>query len=175
MDHTTGMAVGSVLRSRTEQRTRLHLKPTNKSWRVDETYLRIRGHWFYLYRALDSSGATIDFFLSAVRSADAAKALLSKSLSDRSHPQPRVINTDKARCYPLAISEAKDQGILRRRCRHRPVAYLNNILEQDHRAIKKRICAKQHFRRFDLRAANSPRLRDDPQDSERASTMVEKE
>jgi len=84
-----------------------------------------------------------------VRSEDAAKALLSKSLSDRFHPQPRVINTDKARCYPLAISEAKDQGILRRRCRHRPVAYLNNILEQDHWAIKKRICARLHFRRFD--------------------------
>ena len=60
-----------------------------------------------------------------------------------------MINTDKARCYPLAISDAKDQGLLRRRCRHRPVAYLNNILEQDHRAIKKRICAKQHFPRFD--------------------------
>jgi transposase-like protein len=87
--------------------------------------------------------------ISAVRSAEAAKALFSRSLSDRSHPQPRVINTDKARCFPLAISEAKDQGILRRRCRHRPVPYFNNILEQDHRAIKKRICAKLHFRRFD--------------------------
>ena len=60
-----------------------------------------------------------------------------------------MINTDKARCYPLAISEAKQKGILRRRCRHRPVAYLNNILEQDHRAIKKRICAKLHVSRFD--------------------------
>ena len=49
-----------------EDRTRPHLKPTNKSWRVDETYVRIRGHWFYLYRAVDSTGATIDFFLSAV-------------------------------------------------------------------------------------------------------------
>lgn len=48
-----------------EDRTRPHLKPTNKSWRVDETYVRIRGHWFYLYRAVDSTGATIDF-LSAV-------------------------------------------------------------------------------------------------------------
>jgi transposase, IS6 family len=86
-------------------------KPTNKSWRVDETYVCIRGHWFYLYRALDPSAATIDFLLSAVRSACAAKALLSKSLSNSSHPQPRVINTDKARCYPWAISEAKDQSI----------------------------------------------------------------
>jgi transposase-like protein len=115
---------------------------------VDETYVRIRGHWFYRYRALDSSGATIDFFLSAVRSAEAAKAFFSKALSDRSHPQPRVINTDKARCYPLAVSEAKHQGILRQRCRHRPVPYLNNM-NQDHRAIKKRIGAKLQFRRFD--------------------------
>src|SRR5215831_862199 len=127
VDHTTIWRWVQCYAPELEQRTRPHLKPTNRSWRVDETYVRIRGHWFYLYRALDSSGATIDFFLSAVRSADAAKALLSKTLSDRSHPQPRVINTDKARCYPLAISEAKDQGIVRRRCRHRPVAYLNNI------------------------------------------------
>ena len=141
---------------------------------MDETYVRIGGHRFYLYRALDSSGATIDFVLSAVRSADAAKALFSKSLSDRSHPQPRVINTDKARCYPLAISETKDKGILRRRCRHRPVAYLNNILEQDHRAQQEADLCQATFPSFRLRAANYPRLRDDPQDSERASTMVEK-
>ena len=67
---------------------------------------------------------------------------------DPSHPQPRVINTDKAQCYPSAILESKEEGILRKRCRHRPVQYLNNILEQDHRAIKKRIRAKQHFREF---------------------------
>jgi transposase, IS6 family len=100
------------------------------------------------YRALDSSGTTIDIFLSAVRSADTAKALLSKSLSDRSHPQPRVINTDQAKFYPPAIRESKEEGFLRRRCRHRPVQYLNNILEQDHRAIEKRIRAKQHFQEF---------------------------
>src|SRR5215472_10270492 len=151
VDHTTVWRWVQCYAPELEQRTRLHLKPTNKSWRVDETYVRIRGYWFYLYRALDSSGATIDFL----------------------HPQPRVINTDKARCYPLAISEAKDQGILRRRCRHRPVAYLNNILEQDHRAIKKRICAKQHFRRFDC-ARRTIQGYETIQDSERASTMVEK-
>ena len=110
--------------------------------------MRIKGRWFYLYRAIDSTGATIDFFLSAFRSADAAKALLAKALADSSHPQPRVINTDKAKCYPPAIDESKEEGVLRKRCRHRPVQYLNNILEQDHRAIKKRIRAKQHFRQF---------------------------
>jgi transposase, IS6 family len=131
-----------------EERTRPPLKPTNKSWRVDETYVRVKGRWFYLYRALDSAGATIDFLLSAVRSANAARALLAKALADPSHPQPRVINTDKAKCYPPAVDESKEEGVLRKRCRHRPVQYLNNILEQDHRAIKKRIRAKQHFREF---------------------------
>jgi transposase, IS6 family len=70
-------------------------------------------------------------------------------LTDPSHPQPRVINTDKAQAYPPAIDESKEEGVLGKRCRHRPVQYLNNILEQDHRAIKKRIRAKQYFREFD--------------------------
>jgi hypothetical protein len=68
--------------------------------------------------------------------------------ADPCHPQPRVINIDKAKCYPPAIHEFKEEKVLRKRCRHRPVQYLNNILEQDHRAIKKRIRAKQHFRQF---------------------------
>ena len=54
---------------------RRHLKPTNKSWRVDETYVRVQGRWCYLYRAIDSAGATVDFLLSALRDADAAKRL----------------------------------------------------------------------------------------------------
>jgi transposase-like protein len=58
-----------------EQRLRRHLKATNKSWRVDETYIRVQGRWCYLYRAIDSAGATIDFLLSALRDADAAKRL----------------------------------------------------------------------------------------------------
>ncbi len=71
-----------------------------------------------------------------------------KALNDPSHPQPRVINTDKARLYGSAIAAVKEEGTLRRRCRHRPVQYLNNMLEQDHRAIKRRVKAKQSFREF---------------------------
>ena len=107
-----------------------------------------KGRWCYLYRAIDSTGATIDFLLSALRDAAAAKRLFRKALSDPSHPQPRVINTDKARLYGSAIAAVKEEGTLRRRCRHRPVQYLNNILEQDHRAIKRRVKAKQSFREF---------------------------
>jgi transposase-like protein len=66
----------------------------------------------------------------------------------RRYPQPRVINTDLAPIYGSAIPDLKKDGILRRRCRHRPVQYLNNILEQDHRAIKRRVNAKQGFREF---------------------------
>jgi transposase-like protein len=65
-----------------------------------------------------------------------------------------VINTDKARPYCAAIAGVKEEGTLRRRCRHRPVQYLNNILEQDHRAIKRRVKAKQSFREF--RTARRP-------------------
>ena len=127
---------------------RPHLKPTNKSGRVDETYVRVKGRWCYLYRAIDSTGATIDFVLSGLRDAAAAKRLFLKALTVPSHRQPRVINTDQAPLYGAAISGVKQEGILRRRCRHRPVQYLNNILEQDHRAIKRRVKAKQGFREF---------------------------
>ena len=112
------------------------------------TPLRVKGRWCYLYRAIDSKGATIDFLLSALRDADAAKRLFRKALGDRSHPQPRVINTDLAPIYSSAIADSKKEGTLRNRCRHRPVQYLNNILEQDHRAIKRRVNAKQGFREF---------------------------
>lgn len=130
------------------ERLRRYCKPTNKSWRVDETYIRVKGRWCYLYRAIDSAGATIDFLLSARRDANAAKRLFRKALNDPAHPQPRVINTDLAPIYASAIPAIKKEGTLRRGCRHRPVQYLNNIIEQDHRAVKRRVNAKQGFREF---------------------------
>src|SRR6202166_5117442 len=147
-DHTTIWRWVQRYGPELEQRLRRHLKPTNKSWRVDETYIRVKGRWCYLYRAVDSTGATIDFLLSALRDAAAAKRLFRKALSDRSHPQPRIINTDQAPIYSAAIADIKKEGTLRSRCRHRPVQYLNNIIEQDHRAIKRRGNAKQGFREF---------------------------
>jgi transposase, IS6 family len=147
-DHTTVWRWVQRYAPEFEQRMRRDLKSTNKSWRVDETYIRVKGRWCYLYRAIDSAGATIDFLLSALRDADAAKRLFRNALKDPSHPQPRVINTDLAATYSSAIPDIKKDGTLRRRCRHRPVQYLNNILEQDHRAIKRRVNGKQGFREF---------------------------
>src|SRR6266851_7992606 len=130
------------------RRCRPELQMTNRSWRVDETYLRVAGKWTYLYRAVDSTGATIDFLLSARRDAAAAKGFFQKALRSLVHPRPRVINVDGNPSYPKVIAELKKTGELGRRCRCRPVRYLNNIVEQDHRAIKRRVRASQGFRSF---------------------------
>src|SRR6266487_1053901 len=115
--------MGAVIRPRARTTSAPAPKPTNKSWRVDETYIRVKGRWCYLYRAIDSAGATIGFLLSALRDADAAKRLFRKALSDPCHWQPRVINTDQAPIYGAAIPDIKKEETLRRRCRHRPVQY----------------------------------------------------
>ena len=109
-DHTTVWRWVQRYGPELEQRLRRHLKPTNKSWRVDETYVRVKGRWCYLYRAIDSTGATIDFLLSALRDAAAAKRLFRQALSDPSHPQPRVINTDQAHLYGAAIPAVKEEA-----------------------------------------------------------------
>jgi transposase-like protein len=139
-DHTTIWRWVQRYGPELEERLRRHLKPTNRSWRVDDTYRRVKGRWCYLYRAIDSTGATIDFVLSPLRDAAAAKRLFRKALTDP--------YTDQARIYDSAIPAVKVKGTLRRRFRHRPVQYLNNVLEQDHRAIKRRVKAKQGFREF---------------------------
>jgi DDE domain len=108
------------------------------------------------------SGRREFFLLSALRDGDAAKSLFRKALGDRSHPQPRVINTDLAPIYSSAISDSKKEGTLRTRCLPRPVQYLNNILEQDHRAIKRRVNAKQGFPRISGGSTNDSRLRSTP-------------
>jgi transposase, IS6 family len=107
----------------------------NDSWRMDETYVRLKGKWVYLYRAVDSNGATIDFLLSAKRDAAADERFLTKALGRENHPAPPVINIDNHAAYPPAIVELKADGVLGEKCTHRPVQYLNNVLEQDHRAI----------------------------------------
>ena len=99
-----------------QRRLRPRLQPTNDSWRVDETYIRVKGKWVYLYRAVDSTGATIDFLLSAKRDAVAAERVLTKALGGENHPAPRVINTDKHAAYPPAIVELKADGVLEENC-----------------------------------------------------------
>jgi IS6 family transposase len=128
------------------QRIRRHLRHPNRSWRVDETYVRVAGKWTYLYRALDSEGNTIDFLLSPHRDRVAAKYFLQLALWRVGHLRPRVINVDGHPAYPSVIAELRQTGELSSSCRCRPSLYMNNVIEQDHRFIKKRIVASQGFR-----------------------------
>jgi IS6 family transposase len=121
------------------KRCQAFLKPTNRSYRVDETYIKVKGKDRYLYRAVDSTGQTIDFLLTAKRDKAAAKRFFRQALSGSRNPSPRVINVDKNAAYPPAVKELKAEGLLSRRCRLRPCKFLNNIVEQDHRTVKRRV------------------------------------
>ena len=120
-------------------RSRAHLKPTNKSYRVDETYIKVKGKDRFLYRAVDSTGQTVDFLLTAKRDAAAAKRFFRKAVKDASNPMPRVIHVDQNPAFRPAVEALKADGTQPRRVRLRQCKYLNHIVEQDHRAVKKRM------------------------------------
>ena len=139
LDHTTIYRWVQAYAPELERRIRPHLRLTNDSYRVDETYVKIKGKWSYLYRAVDSTGQTIDFMLSAKRDARAAKRFFRKMLKLPQHSSPRVINVDQNRAYPPAVEELKEEGVLSVAAQLRRCKYLNNIVEQDHRFIKRRV------------------------------------
>ena len=103
----------------------------------------------YLYRALDSTGATVDFMLSLTRDSISAKRFFLKALHARHTVTPRVINVDRNPAYPKAVAKLKKKGTLPVGCTLRPVKYLNNIIEQDHRFIKRRVNPGMGFWSFD--------------------------
>ena len=130
------------------KRCRPHLKATNKSYRIDETYIKVKGEDKYLYRAVDSMGQTIDFLLTTKRDAAAAKRFLRKALTAPGNPVPRVMNVDKNPAYPAAVEGLKAEGVLPRRVRLRPCKYLSNVVEQDHRTVKKRVWLAKGYGSF---------------------------
>jgi transposase-like protein len=141
VDHTTIFRWTQRYAPEIERRLRWYWRrPRSTSWRVDETYVRVRGRWAYLYRAVDKGGDTIDFHLSPTRNAKAAKRFLSKELRGlRASERPTVINTDKAGCYGPAIVALKKEGLLPKDAQHRLVRYLNNVVEADHGKLKRLI------------------------------------
>ena len=131
-----------------EKRCRPHVRMTNDSWRVDETYIKISGHWKYLYRAVDTDGKTLDFLLTAKRNARAAQRFLSKVLKADHTVVPRVINVDKDAAYPKAFEALQNEGLLPKTTALRRVKYLNNIIEADHRYIKRQTRPMMGFQSF---------------------------
>ncbi len=174
VDHTTIYRWVQRYAPELEKRCRPYLKATNDSWRVDETYIKIKGTWTYLYRAVDSEGNTLEFLLSPTRDAEAAKRFFVKALhatagsasqalpiqeqveepTAPADPQPttsapRVINADKNAAYPKAIAELKASGVLPQAVKLRQVKYLNNLIEQDHRFIKRLVKPGMGFFSFE--------------------------
>jgi transposase-like protein len=108
-------------------------RAVGKSWRMDETYIKVSGRWKYFYRAVDRDGETVDFLLTARRDEAAARRFLERAI-DR-HGKPRTITIDKSAANTAAIggyNADHEIAINLRQCK-----YLNNIVEQDHRAIKR--------------------------------------
>ena len=102
----------------------------------------------YLYLAVDSTGQTIEFLLTAKRDAVGAKRFFRKALNSVGNPVPRVINVDKNPAYPAAVEALKAEGYLPRRVHLRQCKYLNNVGEQDHRTVKKRVWLAKGYGSF---------------------------
>ena len=112
VDHTTIMRLVHQYSPEAEKKVRRYLRPANDSWRVGETYVKVKGEWKYLHRAVDSTGNTVDFMLSEKRDRKAAKRFLKKALSSNHNQIPKVITVDKNPAYPPAIDKLKNDKIL---------------------------------------------------------------
>jgi transposase, IS6 family len=139
VDHTTIFRWVQRYAPELDKRCRPQLKAANNSYRVDETYIKIKRQWYYLYRAVDSTGATLDFMLSPTRDAEAAERFFRQVLQASHTLTPRVITVDKNAAYPPAFEALQQERLLPETCLLRQCKYLNNIIEQDHRFVKRRV------------------------------------
>ena len=148
--HTTILRWVQRYVSEFEKRWSQFARAVNGSWRCDETYIKVKGQWTYLYRAVDKYGQTVDFLLSEHRDVAAAKRFFNRAI--QRNETPRVITLDGYAASHRAIRELKSTGRMSRRVRVRSSKYLNNIVEQDHRRLKQRIGPMLGFKRFDTAA-----------------------
>lgn len=155
VDHITVYRWVQAYSPEIEKRCRSYLSQSNDYWRVNETYIKVKNEWKYLYRAVDSSGNTIDFMLSASRDAQAAQRFFCKALKACHNRTPRFINVDKNAAYPPAIDQLKKSELLPDDCELRQVKYLNNNLEQDHRFTKRLVKPGMGFASFNTALAFS--------------------
>ena len=148
--HTTILRWAVRYAEEFEKRWRRYERPVGGSWRADETYIKVRGLWVYLYRAVDAKGKSIDFYLSWTRDRNAATAFFRKAM--KHHGEPRTITLDgfepshsALRCMGMRneFNYRWENPVKIRSCQ-----YLNNIVEQDHRRVKFRLQPMLGFRRF---------------------------
>ena len=144
VDHSTVHRWALKLLPVMEKLFRRRKRPVGKSWRMDETYIKINGQWRYLYRAVDKDGATVDFLLRAHRDKVAARRYFEKAIRHNGEPGTVTIDKSGANLAALeSINAGREQPI-----KVRQAKYLNNIVEQDHRAIKRRTRPMMGFKDF---------------------------
>jgi transposase-like protein len=124
-------------------------RPVWVSWRMDETYMKVKGEWRYLYRAVDKQGQTIDFLLTEQRDEQAAKRFLIKAI--RRHGVPEKITIDGSAANKAAITSYNEEHGTAIEIRQ--IKYLNNIVEQDHRGVKRITCPMLGFKAFEAAQA----------------------
>jgi IS6 family transposase len=142
VDHTTLYRWVQTYPPQIEKRPRWHRQGSHLdgSWRVDETYVKVKGKWKYLYRAVNAHGGTIDFYLSHTRNINAATIFLKKALRGvEKRYAPGTITTDKNPTYEAAIARVNAERKKELPIEHRTVKYLNNIIESDHGKLKRLI------------------------------------
>jgi transposase-like protein len=129
-----------------EKRWNRYARPVGTSWRVDETYIKVRGRWTYLYRAVDKHGLTVDFMLSGHRDIAAAKRFFTRAIER--HGPPEKVTLDGYPASHAAVAELKKGGVLPSEMKVWTSKYLNNIIEQDHRRVKQRVRPMLGFKSF---------------------------
>ena len=127
-----------------EKLSRKHKRPVGTSWRMDETYIKVKGVWKYLYRAVGKEGKTIDFLLTAHRDMASARRFFDKAI--RESGTPEKIAMDESGANKAAIDEINRGKAIPITVRQ--IKYLNNIVEQDHRAIKRLTKPMRGFKSF---------------------------
>ena len=125
---------------------RRRARPVGTSWRVDETYIRVKGKSTYLYRAVDKQGRTVDFLLSEHRDKAAAKRFFKKAIGNNGAPEK--ITLDGYEATHQAVADLQAAGALPTETKVRTSKYLNNLIEQDHRWVKQRYYPMLGFKRF---------------------------
>ena len=146
VDHSTLHRWVSRMVPLLDKAFRRYKRAVGRRWRMDETYIRVRGKWKYLYRAVDTDSQTIDFLLTAKRDAAAALRFFRKAI--RHHGEPEVVTIDKSGANTAALTTFNADRPDEESITIRQNKYLNNLVEQDHRNIKRRIRLMTGFKSF---------------------------
>jgi putative transposase len=147
VDHSTIQRWVFKFSPEVEKNMNKRKRQVGSSWRMDETYIKVGGKDRYLYRAVDKFGNTVDFLLTKRRMKGSAQKFLNKAIGNNS--KPRVINIDKSGANKSGIRSINRELMTEKKIKIRQCKYLNNIVEQDHRNIKRRISIDTGFKEFE--------------------------